>query len=64
MKEAMNSHQENSEQYLKKNRETITRYTRNSEKLIQDYNMLLEDLVSGNFKKYNYSIEDNSITQK
>lgn len=64
VKEVMTSHQENSEQYLKKNRETITRYTRNSEKLIQDYNMLLEDLVSGNFKKYDYSIKDNSIIQK
>ena len=60
----MSSHQENSEEYLKKNREIITRYTRNSEKLIEDYNMLLEDLVSGNFKKYDYSIKDNSIIQK
>lgn len=58
---AINNHADNSESYIKENREKIKRFTKHNNRVVEQYNMLLEDLTSGKFKKYNYDSSTNSI---
>jgi len=58
---AINNHANNSENYIKENREKIKRFTKHNPRVVEQYNMLLEDLTSGKFKKYNYDSSTNSI---
>lgn len=58
---AINNHADNSESYIKENREKIKRFTKHNPRVVEQYNMLLNDLTSGKFKKYNYDSSTNSI---
>ena len=50
--------------YILKNRNAIKRYTKKNKTLIKQYNMLLQDLVTDKFQKYNYDEELNLIYKK
>jgi hypothetical protein len=58
---AINNHADNSESYIKENREKIKRFTKHNPRVVEQYNMLLNDLTSGKFKKYSYDSSTNSI---
>ena len=52
------------EDYMDRNREKIKRYTRYNPKLVEQYTMLLENVVADNFVDMQYHWEDNSVSPK
>lgn len=60
LKYAFENHNGNLE-YLEKNREVIKKYTAENPSLLLEYKELVENVISGKFKKYEYSPERNSI---
>lgn len=50
--------------YILKNRKAIKRFTKENKTLIKQYDMLLQDLVTDKFQKYNYDEELNLIYKK
>lgn len=52
------------EDYMDRNREKIKRYTRYNPKLVEQYTMLLENVVADKFVDMQYHWEDNSVSPK
>jgi len=61
IKSAIDTHNQDAD-YLKRNREIIKRYTHQNEKLKEQYKMLIENAVAGEFKEYTYDWKTNSIS--
>jgi hypothetical protein len=59
--EMINNHNNNHEDYLVKNRETIKRYTKENDKLISQYKELVENVFIGKFERKKYKWETNEI---
>lgn len=61
MERAIKEHPTDTE-YMNRSREAIKRYTRYNDKLVEQYNMLLENLVNDNFIEMQYHRVDNSVS--
>ena len=48
--------------YKDKNRQAISRFTRQNPQLIQQYEQLTNDVINGTFKRYSYDWKTNSIS--
>lgn len=59
--DVMRSHATNKD-YLKKEKSKILRYTKENPKLIEQYNILLENVVNGKFKRQRYHWETNEVS--
>lgn len=50
--------------YIQRNREVIKRYTNQNDKMVEQYNELLENLVNDKFVEMEYNWKDNSVSPK
>tara|TARA_B100000900_G_scaffold19944_1_gene15534 strand:+ start:621 stop:1835 length:1215 start_codon:yes stop_codon:yes gene_type:complete len=64
VKWVINNHGEHIKNYTIRNRTAIKRYTKDNKNLIKQYDMLLQDLVTDKFQRYNYDEELNLIYKK
>jgi hypothetical protein len=60
VQKAIEAHNDDTD-YLERNRNIIKRYTHKNEQLKADYKMLLDNLVNGQFVKYEYDWKTNSL---
>ncbi len=61
---AIENHGKDIDGYIKKNREIIKRYTKENSVLIEQYEMLLQDVVTDKFQRYEYDETRNFIYKK
>jgi len=63
VEEAIKSHPTD-ETYLERSREIIKRYTHNNKNLVEQYNMLIDNVMKDQFVEMTYNWEDNSVSPK
>jgi len=63
VEEAIKNHPTD-DMYIQRNREVIKRYTNQNDKMVEQYNELLENLVNDKFVEMEYNWKDNSVSPK
>ena len=60
--EMINSHNDNYQQYLEKNRVAIKRFTGDNPKLVEQYKQLVEDVLNNRFTRRKYDWVTNEVS--